>query len=87
VITEAMMCARAIIATTVGGIPEQLPEKCGYLVDPTNIDQLRDGLKFLADKPDFRKYIGENARVHALKTYTQARMVEKHIELYEGLLN
>lgn len=87
VITEAMMCARPIIATTVGGIPEQLPEKCGYLVDPENIDQLRDGLKFLADKPDFRKYIGENARAHALKTYTQNQMVEKHIELYEGLLS
>lgn len=87
VITEAMMCARPIIATTVGGIPEQLPEKCGYLVDPKNIDQLRDGLKFLADKPDFREYIGENARAHALKTYTQNQMVEKHIELYASLLN
>jgi len=87
VITEAMMCARAIIATTVGGIPEQLPEKCGYLVDPKNIDQLRDGLEFLSRTSDFRKYIGENARTHALKTYTQNQMVEKHIELYEGLVS
>lgn len=87
VITEAMMCARPIIATNVGGIPEQLPEKCGYLVDPKNIDQLRDGLEFLSRASDFRKYIGENARDHALKTYNQNQMVEKHIELYSSLLN
>ena len=87
VITEAMMCARAIIATTVGGIPEQLPEKCGYLVDPKNIVQLRDGLKFLADNPDFRKYIGENARSHALDVYTQDKMIEKHIKIYSKLLS
>ena len=86
VITEAMMCARPIIATTVGGIPEQLPEKCGYLVDPENIIQLRDGLEFLAGDSSFRKYIGENARAHAMKFYTQDKMVEKHIELYEELL-
>jgi len=87
VITEAMLCARAIIATTVGGIPEQLPAKCGYLVDPKNVIQLRDGLEFLAGDPSFRKYIGDNARKHALKNYTQNQMVEKHIELYEGLLS
>ena len=85
VITEAMLCGKPIIATTVGGIPEQLPAKCGYLVDPKNVIQLRDGLKFLAGDPSFRKYIGENAREHALKVYTQNQMVEKHIELYEGL--
>lgn len=87
VITEAMLCGKPIIATTVGGIPEQLPAKCGYPVDPKNIIQLRDGLKFLAGNPSFRKYIGENAREHALKNYTQTRMVEKHIKLYEGLIS
>jgi len=87
VITEAMLCGKPVIATTVGGIPEQLPEKCGYLVDPKNVIQLRDGLKFLADDSSFRKYIGENAKRHALKVYNQDKMIEKHIKIYSELLS
>lgn len=87
VITEAMMCGKPIIATNVGGIPEQVPYDCGYLVDPKDPDQLRFDLANLVYHPSLRKKLGENARRHALKVYNQDKMIEKHIELYSKLLS
>ncbi len=86
VITEAMMCGKPIVATNVGGIPEQVPDDCGFLVEPKAPDQLRERLKNLIDDPSLRDYLGENARAHAMKFYTQDKMVDRHIELYEGLI-
>jgi len=87
VITEAMLCGKPIIATNVGGIPEQVPENCGYLVEPKEPDQLRFDLAKLVYRPSLRKYLGENARNHALKVYNQDKMIEKHIEIYSKLLS
>jgi len=87
VITEAMMCARPIIATTVGGIPEQVPYNCGHLVEPKDSNQLRFALNELVYHPSSRRSMGENARRHALKVYNQDKMIEKHIEIYSKLLS
>jgi len=82
VITEAMLCERSIVATSVGGIPEQVPDECGLLVEPKNAGQLRDSLKELMADPSLREYLGKNARRHALKVYNQDEMIKKHIGLY-----
>ena len=87
VITEAMMCGKPIVATKVGGIPEQVPFECGYLVDSKDSFSLRFFINDLIEDPWLRKTLGENARAHALKTYTQKKMVEKHIELYVRLVS
>lgn len=87
VITEAMMCGKPIVATKVGGITEQVPENCGYLVEPKDSDNLKDCLKTLARDPSLRESLGEKARKYALEVYTQDKMIEKHIKLYSKLLS
>jgi len=86
VITEAMMCGKPIISTFVGGIPEQVPSNCGYLVYPDDSKRLRFCLDNLIYHPSLRKLFGHNARIHALKFYNQDKMIEKHIEVYSNLL-
>jgi len=86
VITEAMMCGKPIISTFVGGIPEQVPSNCGYLVYPDDSKRLRFCLDNLIYHPSLRESFGHNARIHALKFYNQDKMIEKHIEVYSNLL-
>jgi len=86
VVTEAMLCERPIVATSVGGIPEQVPDDCGLLVEPKHPDQLRDCLKELMADPSLRDSLGKNARKHALEFYTQDEMIKKHIDLYSDMV-
>jgi len=85
VITEAMICGKPIVATKVGGISEQVPENCGFLVQPKNALQLREYLELLSENATLREGFGENAKSHALEVYTQQQMVKKHIKLYTKL--
>ncbi|MBA7491408.1 Alpha-maltose-1-phosphate synthase [subsurface metagenome] len=82
VITEAMMCGKPILSTFVGGIPEQVPWNCGFIVEPENSRHLRFCLEYLIYHPSRRRSFGDNARKHALEVYNQDKMIDKHIELY-----
>ncbi|PHI20719.1 hypothetical protein CEQ90_06615 [Lewinellaceae bacterium SD302] len=63
VILEAMASGVAVVATRVGAIPEILQDgKSGTLVDPGNVDQLRQALIDLSEHPKRRSQIVTNAR-------------------------
>ena len=86
VITEAMICGKPVVATFVGGIPEQLSPKCGYLVYPKNYEQLKLCFEYLMYHPSVRDSFGHNARIRALKVYNQEKMIKQHIEVYSELI-
>ena len=48
---EAMACARAVVATRIGGPPEFVLPDAGVLVDPTDLDSLEHGLRTAAGLP------------------------------------
>jgi glycosyltransferase involved in cell wall biosynthesis len=48
---EAMAAGRSVLATRVGGPPEFVPPEAGVLVDPTDEDEIADGLRRAAALP------------------------------------
>lgn len=61
VIPLAFAFGRMVIATEVGGIPEQVPNQMGILVPPNNSAALKDAILKLYKTPSLIRTMGENA--------------------------
>ena len=55
------MCGKPVVATSVGGIDEQLGD-CGVLVEPRNHAELAQALLGMVNDPGGARRLGESAR-------------------------
>jgi glycosyltransferase involved in cell wall biosynthesis len=63
VLMEAMAAGLPVVTTRIAGIPELVTDgRDGLLVAPGRADRLADALTALADDPDLRRRLGEQAR-------------------------
>ncbi len=80
---DAMACARPVVATRTGGIPEVVADgETGVLVPPRDHRSMADAIVRLLERPDERKRMGDAglARVDAL--FTVERMVAGTAAVY-----
>lgn len=77
-IAEAMACARPVIATSVGGVPELLgPDgEAGLLVPPQDADALTAALRRCADDPGLRGRLGAAGRLRIETRFPMSAMVD-----------
>ncbi|MHA1129247.1 MAG: glycosyltransferase family 4 protein [Candidatus Helarchaeota archaeon] len=79
---EAMACAKPIIASNVGGIPDLIKNDYnGLLIEPQNVKQLLDKITFLIENPDFAKKIGINAR-RSVSSFSWDKICQKYLRIY-----
>lgn len=79
---EAMACARPVVASRIGGIPDMIEDGCeGVLVDPDNIQALADALDRLVADPALRARMGENGR-RRVQSYGYAQQAETLAERF-----
>ncbi len=83
---EAMSCARAAVATSVGGMPAILQD-CGLLVPPRRPESLAEALERLCASAELRGNLGERARARVLDAFTIRREWEEYRQIYSTLLN
>jgi glycosyltransferase involved in cell wall biosynthesis len=81
---EAMLCAKPVIATDVGGISEQLGE-CGVLVEPGDPSAMAHALLELFDDPDRARELGQAARRRAEELFNNERFEHRYGELYRNV--
>ncbi|MGQ9683815.1 MAG: glycosyltransferase [Anaerolineae bacterium] len=80
---EAMACARPVIASAVGGIPDVLRDgENGLLVPAGDVQALAARLTAMLDDPALCARLAQAARATVLASYTPEREVEANIALY-----
>src|SRR6185295_1200969 len=85
---DAMACAKPIVATTAGGIPEIVEEGVnGLLVPPRDAASLAAAIvRLLRDAP-LRQRMGAAGLARVTERFTVERMVEATAAVYDRLLN
>jgi len=71
VVLEAMQCGKAIVATRTGAIPEIIDSEVnGLLVEPRNVEQLTEKIKYLIEHPEQADIMGKKAKDKFNNQYT-----------------
>jgi glycosyltransferase involved in cell wall biosynthesis len=85
-VIEAQAAGVPVVATPVGGIPENVVEgESGIVVPPGDPDALAAAISRLLDDPDLARALAERARPRVLERYTRERMVERTLALYDSM--
>lgn len=81
-VLEAMAKAKPVVATRVAGIPYQVTEETGVLVEPDDVAGLARAIRALLDAPDRRAEMGRAGKARLLREFTWERAAELAIEGY-----
>jgi glycosyltransferase involved in cell wall biosynthesis len=81
---DAMACARPIVATTAGGIPEIVEDGAtGVLVPPRDHTALADAIVRMLSDAALRQRIGNAGLARVSERFTVDRMVDETAKVYE----
>lgn len=85
---EAMACARPVVASAAGAIPEVVePERTGVLVPASQLDAFAEAtLALLARPPAEREQMGAAARERVLRDYTPEAERRALMDVYASLV-
>jgi glycosyltransferase involved in cell wall biosynthesis len=101
-VLEALACGTPVVATAVGGIPEQIKslvgdpagawreygeeEATGILVSPGNVEAMVTAVDRLLDDDRLRRRLGENAAADAAQRFDMRKQVDDLLAWYAALL-
>ena len=82
-VAEGMWKTKAVVASAVGGIVDQVAPGTGVLLeDPRDLEGFGDALVTLLDNPEELKRLGENARRHVQESFVG----DKHLMQFGALM-
>jgi glycosyltransferase involved in cell wall biosynthesis len=82
---ESMACGLPVAASDVGGLPEIVDDSVGALFPPGNPEALARTVVELLRDPDLKEK-GRVARGRVVESWSNLRLAQRHVEIYEELL-
>ena len=87
-VTEGMWKAKAVVASKVGGIAEQIAPGTGILLeDPTNLAAFAQAVAGLLERPNEISRLGARARQHVLDGFVGDIHLVRYARLMESLVS
>jgi glycosyltransferase involved in cell wall biosynthesis len=87
-ILEALACGTPVIATAVGGIPEQInPNETGFLIPPGDYQAMAARIRQLLKDEALRSVLSKRARDIAIHKYNQKDQVANYLKWYQEILD
>lgn len=84
---EAMACARPVVGSRFGGIPEVIADgESGFLAEPESANDFAEKFSRLLDDPDLRERFGNCGRERVLKLFTWNAVTERVLGAYKMIL-
>jgi len=85
-VLEAMAMEKPVVATDVGGVPEQIiNNKTGILVPSRDSLRLGEAINDLLESPKSAEQLGREARKRVITLFSLERCARTHREIYENL--
>jgi len=85
---EAALHGKPVICSRIGGLPEIVDDGVtGLLFEPGNTADLAEKIRYLWDRPDLCRKMGQAGRQKALREYSPEKYYERLMAVYEKALD
>ncbi|MCP4582569.1 MAG: glycosyltransferase family 4 protein [candidate division Zixibacteria bacterium] len=87
-VMETMIASKPVIASRIGGIPEQVEhDDTGLLFEPGNVDDLRLCLEKILTHKSMAAEMGRRGKLKALREYTAVQHYKNIMKVYEEVID
>ena len=85
--SESHACGTPVVAFNIGGLTDIVEHhKTGYLAKAFDTEDLAKGISWVLDEKN-KKLLGEQARIRAVKKFSQQVVIKQYQTVYEKILN
>jgi len=86
-IAEAMVRGKPVVCSRIGGLQEIVDDGVtGLLFEPGNVEDLAEKIRYLWDRPDLCRKMGQAGREKVLREYLPEKYYERLMAVYEKAL-
>ncbi|MFZ5516449.1 MAG: glycosyltransferase family 4 protein [Candidatus Zhuqueibacterota bacterium] len=85
-VMEALSLETPVITTNIDGVKELVPDGCGILIEPNQVDELQKSIVRVFQHPDAARGMGQKARKFMVQEFDWKTTCDRVLEIYNELV-